>query len=167
MPSTARPVLNLPRSRWEWGLEVAAITGLLLGPLVLLFYWPYLGERVPVHFDSTGQPTRHGSPLELLVLPVVAGVMYALMTALARIPHWHNYPVRVTERNAERLYRIGRELLAVIKAITAWMCAAIAWVAADAGASGGPPARVLGGVAVVARPFRRGAGDVLRMARGR
>ena len=80
------------------------------GLMVLAFlYWitysalngaERLPDRIPTHFDISGQPNAWGSPNFLWLLPVIGTGLYLLMTALASIRfRSYNLPVRVTEAN--------------------------------------------------------------------
>jgi len=81
-----------------------------LGLMVLgfLFWMTYtarygperLPDRIPTHFDISGQPNAWGPPAILWLLPVIGTGLYLLMTALASIRfRRYNLPVRVTETN--------------------------------------------------------------------
>src|SRR5579863_833739 len=79
-----------------------------LGLLAVLLWFTYsalngaesLPDRIPTHFDISGQPNAWGSPQFLWLLPVVGTGLYLLMTALASIRfRRYNLPVRVTETN--------------------------------------------------------------------
>jgi uncharacterized membrane protein len=59
-----------------------------------------LPDRVPTHFDVSGQPNGWGSTSFLWLLPIVATGIYLLMTVLGNIRfRRYNLPVRVTEVN--------------------------------------------------------------------
>lgn len=121
-----------PKLPPQWGpfdlvLEVLAATGLaaLLG--IILPRIPHLPARVPVHFDFAGRPDRWGSRGEFTILPVVALVVFVLLTVVARLPHLANYPVPITPENAERQYRMATVVLTLIKAEIMWGFAFLGW----------------------------------------
>lgn len=59
-----------------------------------------LPDRIPTHFDFSGQPNAWGPPGLLWFLPVVASGVYLMMTVLAGIRfRRYNLPVPVTEAN--------------------------------------------------------------------
>jgi len=79
-----------------------------LGLLAVLFWFTYsalngperLPDRIPTHFDISGQPNAWGSPGFLWFLPVIATGVYLLLTVLGSIRfRRYNLPVRVTEAN--------------------------------------------------------------------
>ncbi|NIM05709.1 MAG: DUF1648 domain-containing protein [Armatimonadetes bacterium] len=120
-----RPVLSLPLSNFEMLIEIAAIAGVLLVLAITAIYWQALPDRVPAHFGLAGEPNRWAGKSQALLLPILASVMYVGMTILCRYPHIYNYPVPLTEENAERQYRIGRMLISSMRAETVWVAAFI------------------------------------------
>lgn len=122
--------------------KTAEILGLIgLAALVLLtgsaLWGPHrLPERVPTHFDAAGTPNAWGSPVGMVLLPVVAIGLYVLMTVAARFPAAFNYPVRVTARSRARLEKTTLNMLAWIKAELVWLFAALQWAFVRAAQTG-------------------------------
>lgn len=75
-----------------------------------------LTGRIAVHFDAAGQPNGWGSPMALAAMPLLAVVLYVLMTVVARFPSAFNFPVRVTPANRPRLEALALEMIAWLKA---------------------------------------------------
>lgn len=122
-----RPILDLPKLPSENILDGLTLTGLAIGLGMLLFYYPGLPERLPIHFNAAGEPDGFGSKVTLLVLMGLAVAMSAGMWALARIPHKFNYPARVTAENAEAMYYKGRILLRLLNAGIVWIFTFLNW----------------------------------------
>jgi len=117
----------LPQSKLEWVIEGISIVALGFGFLTVLQAWPDLPARVPRHFDFVGKPDAWGSKTNLAVLPSVGVLLYLMLTVVGRIPHSHNFPVTVTPKNAPRLYRLSRMMVAWLKAQISCTLAYIAW----------------------------------------
>lgn len=100
-------------------LEVVGLA--LLGALYWITYASMNGperlpERIPTHFDISGQPNAWGSPAILWLLPVVGTGVYLLITVLSRIRfRSYNLPVRVTENNLPFIQDQTSELVSWIK----------------------------------------------------
>ncbi len=84
------------------------LEAICLGLLAVLFWFTYsalngperLPDRIPTHFDISGQPNAWGSPGFLWFLPAIATGVYLLLTVLGNIRfRRYNLPVRVTEAN--------------------------------------------------------------------
>lgn len=88
----------------------------LLGTAAFLaLYWSRIPAEVPKHFNAAGQIDRWGSKAELLVLPVIAWLMYLLMTVVEQFPGAWNTGVKVTEENRERVYALLGHMLSTLK----------------------------------------------------
>ncbi|HEY1577977.1 MAG TPA: DUF1648 domain-containing protein [Terracidiphilus sp.] len=100
-------------------MEVLGI--LILGYLFWITYGALNGadrlpDRIPTHFDISGQPNGWGSPQALWILPVVGLGLFLLMTALAAIRFTrYNLPVRVTRANLPFIYEQTAAMVAWIK----------------------------------------------------
>jgi uncharacterized membrane protein len=94
---------------------------MVLGYLYWITYWALNGpdrlpDRIPTHFNISGQPNAWGSPGILWVLPAVGLGLYLLMTALASIQfRSYNLPVRVTETNLPFIQQKTSEVVAWTK----------------------------------------------------
>lgn len=75
-----------------------------------------LPDRIPTHFDISGNPNGWGSPQILWLLPALGTGLYLLMTLLASIRfRSFNLPVRVTETNLPFIQAKTGEMVAWIK----------------------------------------------------
>jgi uncharacterized membrane protein len=124
---TNRPVLQLPFSSRELLLEVASIAGVVTSIVMLASVWKSIPQTIPSHFDLSGKADAMGSKSFLLFVPRIVVFMYAMLTVISRFPHIFNYPFPVTEDNAERLYRVAREMMAWIKTLDIWFVTLMYW----------------------------------------
>ena len=93
-------------------ITLAAMVYITIGA----FYGPTrLPDRIPTHFNAAGRPDGYGSPAMLLVFPVIATVIYLLMTLVSRFPAAFNFPVRVTPLNRQRLEELALRMIAWLK----------------------------------------------------
>src|ERR1019366_5590605 len=95
-----------------------------LGMLAVLYWITYsalngpekLPDRIPTHFNISGQPNAWGPPEFLWFLPVVAIGLYLLMTVLGSIQfRRYNLPVPVTESNLPFIQEQTSVMVAWIK----------------------------------------------------
>lgn len=122
-----RPILDLPKTQLENILDGLALAELVIGLGMLLFYYGDLPQRIPIHYDGSGQPDGYGSKATLLILMVIAAAMAAGMWYLTGIPHKYNYPGRITPENAESMYAKGRLLIRILNASIVWIFTFIIW----------------------------------------
>lgn len=109
----------------------------VLGIFVLIFlawiswlalYGPSrLPDRVPTHFDAAGNPNAWGSPSGMLFVPIMAFLLYGLMSLVARFPAAFHYPVRVTRQNIEHLQAVTLDMIAWLKVELACLFTLLQW----------------------------------------
>src|SRR5699024_11287656 len=83
--------------------------------VLTVFTWDSLPERVPVHFNASGDADRYGTAFELLMLPLIGIVVGITMEALERHPEIHNYPIRLSDSNRREFYLNRRKILNLTK----------------------------------------------------
>lgn len=112
-----RPVIKLPRTKWEWIWDIVGF-GVFIGAIVFLVAsWSSIPDQVPGHYNALGEVDRWGSKYELFILPIIGVFLWLMMGILERFPHVHNYPERINESNAEAFYLTSRQVLNVTKNI--------------------------------------------------
>ncbi len=97
-------------------ISIGSVVALVVLTVLALFGPDRLPGRVAVHFDAAGRPNGWGSPLWMLVLPVIGVGLYALLTTVVRFPSAFNYPVQVTAENRPRLEALAVEMIGWLKA---------------------------------------------------
>jgi uncharacterized membrane protein len=123
-----QPVLKMPLTSWEKSLEVTSILGVLLLFSLVFTSWESLPEKIPRHFGFAGTPDAWGSKNFLIFLPIMALLLYLLLTIATKYPHTFNYPYKINEQNAQVQYKYARYLLAILKAEIIWSFFYIEWV---------------------------------------
>lgn len=117
MPETGRPDRNPEWSLLEKILQPLCAVLVLANFAVLAAVWGSLPVRIPTHFGASGAADAWGGKGSLLLMPILMAVMAAGLTLLERFPKIFNFPVEINEKNAAVLYRLGRELIVVLKTV--------------------------------------------------
>ncbi|MEG4347504.1 DUF1648 domain-containing protein [Microcoleus sp. A003_D6] len=120
-----RPVISLGLSPALVAVELAGAIAILVSILVIVEFWQLLPDRIPIHFGLAGQPDAWGDKVTIWMMPAVAAIIFAVLTAVSRYPHTFNYPVPINDENARRQYLLGRGLLVWLKAEVCWLFAFI------------------------------------------
>lgn len=81
---------------------------------VVAYSYSKLPEIVSTHFNFKGEADHYGGKGVLFFLACIALVLTIIFIALSRVPHVYNYPVKITESNALRLYIQGMRLMLII-----------------------------------------------------
>ncbi len=92
-----------------------------------IMFWPGLPDRIPSHFNILGEPDSWGGKGNLFIAPVIGLIVFGLIS-LASGSTIANYPVTITEENAERQYALSRMFGTALKVWIAVMLAYIEWM---------------------------------------
>ena len=92
-------------------------------------------EVVPVHFSVTGEADGWGSRSSVLWLAGGGVVLIGLIAWLSCKPNIFNYPMPITEHNAQAIYREGERMMVWLVAMVVAVFAGIAML--SAGVPGG------------------------------
>jgi len=128
MRATAnRPRLHIEPTPTDRVVETAALVGLGFLVVVTAVYWPTVPDKIPTHFGITGKVDAWGPKAALLLLPGIGAATYVVLSIISRFPHTFNYPVPITEQNAERQYRIALAVMRWLKLECIWLFAYLNW----------------------------------------
>ena len=81
----------------------------------LILAWRTIPDQIPGHYNAAGEIDRWGDKSELILLPIISWLMYGLITLIERFPQVWNTGVRITEENRSEVYRLLKNLIAVVK----------------------------------------------------
>lgn len=128
MSRNVRPRINVPRTQMENVCDALCLFTLIgLGALTTL-YWRALPEEVPTHFGLSGEADDWGPKSTIFIFPAIVTLTLLLTFAVQFIPqHLWNYPVKITQANAERQYALARRLLALIRVELCIMFVVLYW----------------------------------------
>lgn len=79
--------------------------------ITLLVNYPKMPTTVPTHFNIRGEADAFGSKSCVLWLALTMAITQTLLAWVSTKPRIMNYPARITEQNAQSLYREGERLL--------------------------------------------------------
>ncbi len=110
-----RPRINIELTFWDKALEIAGWVFIIFIWTLTIVKYPLLPGTIPTHFNASGSVDNTGGKTMIFLLPAIGTVLFAGLTLLNRYPHMFNYPVPITEENAERQYRIATRLMRYLK----------------------------------------------------
>lgn len=126
MDKEQRPKLKLKITPLEYILNSLAAVLLISSTVYLSFSWADLPVEVPAHYNAVGEVDRWGSKWEMLILPLIAGLMWIGMTVLEKYPHVYNY-MNLTKENVRGQYLNARLLVNVLKNTITIIFAYLTW----------------------------------------
>ena len=110
-----RPKINVSLSSLDKILEsTGKLLIIIIWGLTLLVFFK-LPAVIPTHFNASGKPDGFGNKLTILILPIIATLLYLVLTKLNQNPHTFNYINSITEDNAEKQYTIATRMLRILK----------------------------------------------------
>jgi uncharacterized membrane protein len=112
-----RPKIVIELTSFDKALEIIGWILIILIWILTIYKYPALPETVPTHFNISGKVDDNGARRTVLILPIVSTILFAGLTILNKYPNIFNYPVPITEENAERLYRIATRLMRYLKLV--------------------------------------------------
>lgn len=89
--------------------------------ICLVNVWEKIPASVPSHFDALGRPDAFAGKAVLIIEPVLALLLWGLIAIVRRFPNTWNFPVKVTEKNRERLYEIGDRMLNILMPLVVFL----------------------------------------------
>ena len=107
--------MHIAMSGVDYFLEITGVIGLFALFALALYHFPNLPGQIPGHYNASGQPDAYSSRNTIWALPLLGLVFYIGLTFLNRYPHVFNYPVKVTEENAQKLYSISTRMIRILK----------------------------------------------------
>lgn len=109
-----RPKLKLPMSRLEIVLIIISIIAIFITWVYLIVSYDKLPETIVTHFGAAGKPDGWGNRSSIIMLPAIQSTLCILMIITLKFPHYFNFPINITEENAERQYKNARNMMLLI-----------------------------------------------------
>jgi len=103
-PEEIRPRHILKFTSFDITLECVGLFLILAIWIIPVLLYKNLPDTIPTHFGINGEADDWGSKTTIFILPVLCLLLYIGLSILNKFPHIFNYPVKVTEENAMRLY---------------------------------------------------------------
>ncbi|GLO67199.1 MULTISPECIES: DUF1648 domain-containing protein [Oceanobacillus] len=108
------PIIEVPATRLERGIHIITYTFLGLLYLFVTLQYSSLPDQIPAHYNFNGEITRTMSKGGIWIFPIITTIFSFVFSFMCKIPYMSNYPVKVTEENAEPVYKEGRLMLATL-----------------------------------------------------
>jgi uncharacterized membrane protein len=109
------PIQSTSTDKWLDWISYFLLFFLIAYPI---YFYSSLPDTIPAHMNIEGQVDRYGSKETIWVMPAVGLFLFIMLTILLRFPHIYNYPVKVTQQNAGRIYKSG---ISFIRIVRLWM----------------------------------------------
>lgn len=125
--SKKRPKLKIPLTWKDRTLILISTVPIVFVIIYLKISWSSIPEIIPTHFNFSGVPDSFGKKTSLFGIIGLSVGMHLLLSVLSKVPRCYNYPVSVTEKNVEALYKVGRQLMLLIDFEISYMLSILTW----------------------------------------
>lgn len=132
MSISKRPNIKYPLSWKDKALITAATLPIVFVIIYLKAIWNDIPEIIPTHFGFSGAPDAYGNKTSLFIIIGICTGLHIILALLSKVPKCYNYPVSVTEENAEALYKAGRQLILLIDLEMSFMLNILTWQSVQA-----------------------------------
>lgn len=102
-----RPHIPIELSGFDRIMEAIGVSFLVVIWVWVIYFYPELPDKIPTHFNASGEADDFGTKINLFILPVLATVLYFVLLLISRKPRLYNYPVSVEPGNLKLLYQLG------------------------------------------------------------
>ncbi|MDN5820641.1 MAG: DUF1648 domain-containing protein [Brachybacterium sp.] len=106
-----RPTRTYVTGRVTKSLRALALVVSLAITTWILLRYPSLPDVLATHFGADGQADDRGPKWSILILAAVMLLLSLGLAALSTRPRVFNYPLEITEGNAQAVYREGERVV--------------------------------------------------------
>lgn len=90
----------------------------LLGVFIYIaFTWNSLPDQIPAHYNLQGKVDRYGGKANILIMPVIMGIIFIGIAVVERYPNTWNVPVEVREETKDRIYDSMAAMLVTLRVV--------------------------------------------------
>lgn len=107
--------MEIKHNKLDTIAEVFCMILLIVTTLYTIYMYIQLPEKIPIHYDVAGVIDRYGNKTEIFILLIITWFMYIGLSLVTRVPQFWNTGVSVTAENKDRVYRILKNMLKIIK----------------------------------------------------
>ncbi|TYB77353.1 DUF1648 domain-containing protein [Bizionia gelidisalsuginis] len=127
MFNTNRPKLKIDCDKSDRIIEALTLLSLLFSFAFIAHHYSDLPDRVPAHFGLDGEVNRYDEKSMIWLVPMLLSAICFGVYKLNKHPYIYNYPVKITENNAEKQYRSSTKITRYINLSFSLICAVITY----------------------------------------
>lgn len=107
--------MKVKGSHWDQCKNILSVL-LVVGMFLYLgFNWSNFPEKIPGHYNAMGVVDRWGDKVEIVALPLVAVLLYSVITVIEQFPSIWNTGVTLSEENKDRVYGTLKSMIVTEK----------------------------------------------------
>lgn len=111
----SRPKLKIKNTPTDNFVEVIGWFALVAIWFVNITSYANLPQTIPTHYNAAGVADGFGSKSSIFGLPIIATLLFVMLTVLNKFPHIFNYLTPITTQNALEQYTNATKLIRFLK----------------------------------------------------
>jgi uncharacterized membrane protein len=110
-----KPRIKPVKSKAQVFVEILTFILVMATFAMIAINYVSLPDRIPIHFNWPGKDAEgFGSKSYLWYTPITVAIIVALLSFVNRFPWWMNYPLQITEENAEIQYELSTQMIRML-----------------------------------------------------
>lgn len=107
--------MKMKYSKFQLILEIIGAMILTALFIYIVKNWGDIPGKIPGHYNALGVVDRWGNKNEILILPIIGGIIYLGLTIVTFFPEIWNVPATQTEENKKAVYRCVKTMVIALK----------------------------------------------------
>lgn len=107
--------MKIKYTKFQAALEIIGAAIIAAFAIFMITSWSNIPEKIPGHFNVSGEVTRWGNKSEILIAPIVGVIIYIAITVLTFFPGIWNVPTAKRKENQEAVYRTIKTMILFLK----------------------------------------------------
>src|SRR5690606_3397029 len=111
------PKIKIKLSKSDWVVEIISYLLLIAFWMVTIVSFQHLPEEIPTHYNALGEADAFGDKETIFMLPVIATLLFILLTVVGNYPHTFSYAVEITKENDGKQYENAVWLMRILRVL--------------------------------------------------
>lgn len=99
------PKIKVKPTKLTKQLEIINYVLIVAFWIITLLAYKHLPDEIPTHYNGLGEVDAYGDKITIFFLPLIATVLFVIVSITAKKPHLFNYSETITSENAEAQYK--------------------------------------------------------------
>jgi len=99
------PKIKVKPTPFTKQLEIANYFLISVFWIVTSLAYKHLPDEIPTHYNGLGEVDAYGHKITIFLLPIIASILFIVLTITAKKPHTFNYSETITTENVDAHYK--------------------------------------------------------------
>lgn len=105
------PKIKVKPTQFTKILEIVNYFLIVMFWVITSLAFKHLPNEIPTHYNGLGEVDAYGDKSTIFFLPLIATVLFVIVSITAKKPHTFNYSVVITSENVEAQYKNAMRLM--------------------------------------------------------